>query len=60
MWVARAYADFSFLTGIAYINKVRFDNGEIWSADLDAVADEMRKIEEDFDVERLEEKPDKE
>lgn len=57
-WVARAYADFSFLTGFAYISKVRFADGRIWEADLDAIANEMRKIERNFDVEKLKGKED--
>ncbi len=28
-WVASRYADFSFDTGVAYVSKVRFDDGEI-------------------------------
>ncbi len=55
-WVARAYADFSFHTGVAYVSKVRFEDGEIWTADLDAIAQEMRKIEKDFDVKQLRKK----
>jgi len=57
IWVARAYADFSFLTGFAYVSKVRFSDGTIWSADLDAIAEEMRKIERDFDIQKLKGKP---
>lgn len=55
-WIASAYADFTFLTGVSYVSKVRFDNGEIWSADLDTIAEELRKIEEGFDVSVLKEK----
>jgi len=58
-WVARAYA-VSFLTGVAYVSKVRFADGTIWAADLDAVAEELRKIEKDFDVMKLKGKPEKE
>ncbi|MCF6285451.1 MAG: hypothetical protein L3K26_09705 [Candidatus Hydrogenedentes bacterium] len=56
-WMARAYSDFSFLTGFAYVSKVRFEDGEIWEADLDDIAEEMQKIEEDFDVQNLKGKP---
>ncbi len=58
-WVASAYAEFSFLTGFAYISKVRFSNGQIWEANLESIANEMRKIEKGFDVEKLKGKPDK-
>ena len=58
-WITRVYADFSFLTGFAYVSKVRFSDGTIWTADLDAIAKEMRKIELDFDVQKLKDKPEK-
>lgn len=32
-WVASRYADFSFHTGVAYVSKVRFEDGQIWQAD---------------------------
>ncbi len=59
-WVASAYRDFAFLTGVAYVAKVRFNDGTIWSADLDAVAAAMREIEGAFNVQTLKtpEKPD--
>lgn len=56
-WVASRYSDFSFHTGVAYVSKVRFDNGEIWSADTNAVLAEMRKIQKDFDAAELKKKP---
>ena len=59
-WVARAYADFSFLTGVAYVSKIRFIDGTIMEADLDAIAQELRKIEEDFDILKLKKKPSEE
>ena len=55
-WVATSSADFSFHTGVAYVSKVRFDDGEIWSADLNSVVLELRKIEKDFDASRLKKK----
>lgn len=55
-WTANAYGDFSFHTGVAYVSKVRFDNGEIWTADLEAVARQMREIEKDFDIKNLRKK----
>lgn len=52
-WVANAYGDFAFLTGFAYVSKVRFSDGTIWNADIEKIADELRKIEIDFDVKVL-------
>jgi hypothetical protein len=56
-WVATALSDFSFLTGVAYINRVRFSDGTIWTADMDAVVEELRKIETDFDAALLKNEP---
>jgi hypothetical protein len=56
-WVARAYGDFSFLTGLAYVSKVRFRDGEIWKADLDSIASELRQVQQDFDVTNLKKQP---
>lgn len=52
-WVASALSDFTFHTGVAYVSKVRFVNGEIWTADLEVILEELRKIEADFDEARL-------
>lgn len=57
-WVASSYADFSFHTGIAYVARVRFEDGEVWEADLDEVTRALRKIESDFDVAKLDDSPD--
>lgn len=59
-WVTGRYRGFSFLTGVAYVSKVRFHNGEIWEVDLQSIADELAKIEEGFDVSRLTEREDEE
>ncbi len=56
-WVDRAYGDFAFLTGVAYVSKVRFSDGEVWEADLAQVAQELSKLERDFDVARLKAQP---
>jgi hypothetical protein len=59
-WVTGRYRGSSFLTGVAYVSKVRFNDGEIWEADLQSIADELAKIEEGFDVSRLTEREDEE
>jgi hypothetical protein len=59
-WVASRYADFSFHTGVAYVSKVRFDDGEIWTADNAGILLEMRKIQKDFDASKLKKKPNEE
>lgn len=55
-WVSSPYADFSFLTGLAYVDLVRLEDGTIWQADEATVLDEIRKIEKDFDAKLLKEK----
>lgn len=55
-WVDSAYADFSLLTGVAYVSKVRFGDGEVWAADTREILDELRKIEKDFDADVLKKK----
>ena len=52
-WVAHAPGDFSFQTGIAYVNRVRFADGTFWNADLRAVGLELKKIQKDFDATTL-------
>ncbi len=52
-WIATPYRGFSFLTGVAFINRVRFDDGSIWTANQDAILEELRKIQKDFDASRL-------
>lgn len=52
-WVATASADFQFLTGVVYVAKIRFEEGEIWSVDLEEIAKELREIEKGFDVSKL-------
>jgi hypothetical protein len=59
-WVTRPYGDFSFLTGVAFVNRVRFADGTIWEADEKAIVDELRKIESDFDAANLKEKRERE
>ena len=56
-WATSPYGDFSFWSGAAYIGKVRFEDGEIWKADLVGIAQEIQKIESDFDIKRLQSRP---
>lgn len=48
-WVADTAADFSFQTGVAYVSRIRYTDGTFWSADLKAVAAELKKIQADLD-----------
>ena len=53
-WVANALAESAFYTGVAYVSKVRFEDGEIWTADNDEVLSQLREIEQDLNIETLE------
>lgn len=55
-WVSVASSGFSFNTGVAYVNKVRFENGEVWAADMSAIMQDLRKVQRDFDVTNLKKK----
>lgn len=55
-WVHSPYASFAFLTAVAYVSQVRFDDGQIWKADLTDVIGELKKIESDFDSNVLKKK----
>ena len=39
-----------FLIGVVYIDRVRFQNGDVWAADLELAGDRLRQIEQNFDV----------
>ena len=40
----------TFLTGVAFVNKVRFADGEVWRANLNAIEQELIKIDKEFHV----------
>ena len=39
-----------FHTGVIYVDRVRFENGDIWVADLQPIGDYLMQIEENFDL----------
>lgn len=53
VWVASALAESAFYTGVAYVSKVRFVDGEVWSADLESITKQVQEIEAAFSVESL-------
>ncbi|MDP1570374.1 MAG: hypothetical protein Q8L86_10245 [Vicinamibacterales bacterium] len=56
-WIANPLRAFTFLTGVAWVSKVRFEDGEIWTADEKTVLEALRAIEADFDAARLKPEP---
>lgn len=56
LWVAQfGRADFAFHTGVVYVDRVRFENGEIWVADRGPILDQLRQVQADFDAAVLDE-----
>jgi hypothetical protein len=52
-WVQAPPAAFSFLTSVAYVETVRFEDGTIWQTDVETVLEELRKIDKTFDPKQL-------
>jgi hypothetical protein len=52
-WFTSTDAGVAFHTGVVYVDRVRFESGEIWTADLDAVVNAMRAVQKDFSAEHL-------
>lgn len=46
----------TFLTGVAFVSKVRFADGEVWRANLDNIAQELAKIDKEFEISALKRK----
>ena len=58
-WTQKPYAPFSFDkygTGVAYISRVRLEDGTIWSADQAYVLSELQKIQDDLTADIFESK----
>jgi len=58
-WTQRPYAPFSFDkygTGVAYVSRVRLEDGTIWSADQAYVLSQMQKIQDDLTADIFENK----
>ena len=43
-------SDFTFWTGVSYVSMVRFDNGEIWTANKEDITASLQYIENNFDI----------
>ena len=52
-WSTLSEVAFSFNTAVVYVERVRFESGEIWAADLDPVIAVMRTIQKNFDPANL-------
>ena len=52
-WLQAPPNGFTFLTSVAYVDTVRFEDGSIWQADAETILEELRKIDKAFDAKRL-------
>jgi hypothetical protein len=52
-WLTPSDAATGFLTGVVYVDRVRFESGEIWIADKEQILTAMRAIQKDFDPANL-------
>ena len=48
-WVVKPLEPHTFYTGVAYVWKVRFLNGDIWEASQEDVYTQLRQIEDGFE-----------
>jgi hypothetical protein len=55
-WFTATDSGIAFLTGVVYVERVRFANGEIWTANLETVLAAMRAIQKDFTADQLTQK----
>jgi len=55
-WSTPNDSAFAFHTAVVYVDRVRFESGEIWIADRDAIVTAMRAIQKDFDPANLNKK----
>ena len=52
-WVHRSNMEKAFHTGMAYVAKVRFEDGEIWKSDLEGIVEQIHRIDKDFTQDSL-------
>jgi hypothetical protein len=52
-WLHDPATGFLFHTGIAYVSRVRFEDGEIWTANPDDIVEHIRGVEASFSAEML-------
>jgi hypothetical protein len=52
-WIQKCVRDFSFHTGFVFLSRVRFENGDIWTADRDMVLSKIRDFDITFDASEL-------
>ena len=53
LWMRRSSMAEAFHTGMAYVAKVRFEDGEIWKSDLEGLVEQIHRIDKDFTQDSL-------
>jgi hypothetical protein len=59
-WNFRCRGEGEFHVGFVYVERVRFENGEFWECDKEAITAQMQEFEENFSIENLEDSKDDE
>jgi hypothetical protein len=59
IWTTPSEAAFAYRTAVVYVERVRFESGEIWTADRETILGALRVIQKDFDEANLAKKEDK-
>jgi len=59
IWTTVTEAAFAYRTAVVYVERVRFESGEIWNADRETILGALRVIQKDFDETNLAKKTDK-
>ena len=54
-WTLNVLDAASYLTGAVFVDKIRFDDDTFWDYDETVLIQEMKKIQEDFDLIKLQE-----
>ena len=52
-WFTATASGVAFLTGVVYVERVRYANGEIWTANLDSIVIAMQSVQKDFSADQL-------
>ena len=53
VWMRSSSMAEAFHTGMAYVAKVRFEDGEIWKSDLEGIVEQIHRIDKGFSPDSL-------
>ncbi len=58
-WKGYDKKSYSLKLGMAFVNRVRFEDGEIWHADAEKILQELQKVDSSIDIDDIKKKRDK-